>query len=175
MSILQPSNIEQSYVDLEKFLAAQAWKHADQKTREIVRFLAECSQNDWIDVEDIEKLSCADLLKIDKLWTHHSDGQFGLRVQQKIWQEVGGSSDVSYEIKCQFGERIGWYANGSWLLWNRLDFSLSAPIGHLPARGFGGWLGWRVGLIDFWIALFMRFEECELQIAQSNNPMHTDR
>jgi hypothetical protein len=163
------SELEKNYADLEKFLAADDWRKADQKTREIMRSLVGCSQNDWIDSADIENLSCIDLLRIDHLWTTYSNGRFGLQVQQKIWQEIGGGSNANYRVKCEFGERIGWYVDGSWLLWNKLNFSLSSPIGHLPARGFGGWLGWRVGLIDFLSTLFLHFEKCEqLQMVQSN-------
>lgn len=48
-----------------------------------------------------------------------------------------------WQTECAMSEQVGWRVKGKWIKYESLDFSLSAPKGHLPA--VNGWIdgkGW---------------------------------
>lgn len=80
----------------------------------------------------VNNFARSDLRIIDQLWIKHSDGRFGLSVQQRIWDNVGRDYD-------KFGDRVGWrkgmFWNKEWLYYGQFTFNQSAPQGHFPAAG----------------------------------------
>ena len=82
----------------------------------------------WLREDDIEFFPCADLLSINQLWVKHSGDRFGFSVQCRIWESVG-------EDYGKFSDVVGWRSH-DWLQYSDLTFSLSAPVGHLPAAPF---------------------------------------
>ncbi len=134
------------YRPLRQFLAAGKWKEADQETTAIMLEICDRQKAGYLSIKDIEEFPCSDLHLIDTLWIEHTKGHFGFSIQQRIWQTIGGTPNPDWDAWCRFGECVGWYVKDSWLWWNDLTFSLSAPVGHLP-RG-GAFIGW--GLGDFW-------------------------
>ncbi|WP_334789010.1 tetratricopeptide repeat protein [Nostoc sp.] len=117
------------YTYLRDLLAAQNWKEADEETARIVLTLSGTKVEGWLDCESIAKLGCDDLAMIDRLWMQYSSGRFGFDVQRDAWLECGGRID--YETELRLGVRLGWFNEG-WLFGDRLNFSSSAPVGHLP-------------------------------------------
>ena len=156
--------ITADYTQLQKLLEQKQWQKADRETAAILLQLCERSREGWLRITDLESLPYLDLYGLDQLWKKYSDGHFGLRIQQSLWQELGGTLDASYETWCQFCDRVGWYQQGVWVAYERLNFSLDAPPGHLPAAY------WEIGLgaekLYYWwwltpVILFSRFDNCQ--------------
>ena len=129
-------------VQLEKLLSSEKWKEADQQTKEIIFFT---NNRKSLAVSDIRKLSQELLQQIDILWTRSSDGQYGLSLQKKIWQDCLKQPKVlgifsskkevdESEALIRFGERVGWREKGCdrWLGYGDLNFSSQPPIGCFP-------------------------------------------
>nr|WP_258560685.1 GUN4 domain-containing protein [Cylindrospermopsis raciborskii] len=70
------------------------------------------------------------------MWLKYSQGKFGISVQQEIYKNLGGTKQVDVNVWRSFGDRVGWRKQGSWLDYRDLNFSLSAPTGHLPPHLF---------------------------------------
>ncbi|EFA70864.1 Serine/Threonine protein kinase protein [Cylindrospermopsis raciborskii CS-505] len=60
---------------------------------------------------------------------------------------MGGTKQFDLNVWISFGERVGWRKDGSWLDSSDLNFSLSAPTGHLPWE-VGGSIGWGIPQLD---------------------------
>jgi GUN4-like len=83
----------QMYERLEYFLANKQWQKADQQTWEIMRQVSSSGRKLSLDSQEIENFSCQDLTKIDQLWLKYSNNKFGLSVQEKVFQSLGGNND----------------------------------------------------------------------------------
>ncbi|NEP79746.1 MAG: hypothetical protein F6K39_17185, partial [Okeania sp. SIO3B3] len=159
---------EINYTQLESFLAAEKWQKADAETREIMLKILGRETREWEGKAEIEKFPCTDLSIIDKLWIKYSNGRFGFSVQKEIWQNIGGKSDADYQTYMRFVEEVGWRRNESWLSWFDLNFSIHAPVGHLPC-GVGR------GMVDFSIAFLSRIEICGLEEPKNISPNITGK
>ncbi|UJS06209.1 serine/threonine-protein kinase [Cylindrospermopsis raciborskii] len=132
------------YTKLENLLKAQSFPEANDETNRIMLEIANRQNEDWLTTEDAEKFPCEELRTIDHLWLKYSQGKFGISVQQDIYQNLGGTKKLDLNVWRSFGERVGWRINNQWLKHSNLNFSLSAPDGHLPVIGeigFGRWSG----------------------------------
>jgi serine/threonine protein kinase len=118
------------YRGLQHLLRTQQWRKADQETRRLMSVIAGREDPGWLRTNDIDHFPETDLCTINQLWTSYSNGRFGFSVQKKIWQEVSGS--FNYDTECRLGDRVGWREQGKWRLYCDLNFSLDAPVGHLP-------------------------------------------
>ncbi|PSB14021.1 tetratricopeptide repeat protein [Phormidesmis priestleyi ULC007] len=78
----------------------------------------------------IAKFPCDDLTTIDRLWMQHSNNRFGISIWRDIWLSFGCKVDNDAEHR--LGKAVGWY-EGGWKFGDKIDFSLSAPVGHLPS------------------------------------------
>lgn len=85
---MKPEFIQQITILLEMYLKNNQWEAADRWTDYLVNQI--------------------DLKTIDELWTKYSDGHFGLTIQSKIWQKVGGRE---YPSAKDFGYQ-GWMESG---------------------------------------------------------------
>jgi len=138
-----------NYTHLQNFLSRHKWQEADQQTwvllcQALGKRLGYCLTSG-----DIEKLPCADLSMIDKLWVKYSNGHFGFSVQKYIYEAV----DKDYPSFC---DRVGWPMHNPSNLDSMLKFHLRAPIGHLPSRRWiGGYSWWRHASI-----LAEKLEQC---------------
>ena len=126
------------YTQLRNLLSRGMWKEADRETARIMLEIGDREHKGYLDIEDIEIFPAFDLRTIDQLWVKYSQGLFGFSVQKRIWEESGGDPPSDNFLKCKFGQRVGWYINEHWLLWEELNFSLNAPQGHLPSSPLGG-------------------------------------
>lgn len=117
------------YIQLCDLLVAQKWKEADDETARVMLKIAGREAEGWLDYEAIAQFSCDDLNTINQLWMQYSNGRFGFSIQKNIWLDCGRRID--YETELRMGERVGWYEEG-WKFGDRLNFSLTAPVGHLP-------------------------------------------
>ena len=150
------------YTNLRDLLKAGKWKEANRETFEQ---MLEITNKQFLDESDINKFPYQDLQNIDRLWTKHSNNQFGFSVQQRVYSECGAKATKHYiqypgdTIWGKFLNCIGWKGQNTWVKSkNSIIFDTTAPIGHLPygeflmGDGVGGW-GVRA-------ALMKRFIDC---------------
>ncbi|PNJ90409.1 hypothetical protein CEP14_10675 [Cylindrospermopsis raciborskii C04] len=125
-------DVSKRYDKLETLLKAQNFREADLETSRVV--LAVANKDGWLTVEDAKKFPCQELRTIDNLWLRYSQGKFGISVQQDIYKNLGGTQQYNDKVIESFGYRVGWKYGETWLNYNDLNFTLSAPKG-----GHGGW------------------------------------
>jgi len=158
----QVESVAQNIVDYTKLrdlLAAGEWQKADRETETVMIKAAGREQEGWLTEEDLNAFPCEDLRILDQLWVKYSNGRFGFSVQKGIWQEIeANKKEEDVEIWKEFGNRIGWRMNDSWVGYRNLNFTLDAPQGHLPEWVF---VSGFVGGGFFGSGLFDRVENCE--------------
>jgi hypothetical protein len=156
--------VQTDYSRLESLLAESQWKAADQETALLLLDLCDRRQEKWIHLTDIEQLPCAELRRIDNLWTTYSQNHFGFSIQYRIWQRLGGKPNAKYDMWCRFGAAVGWHHHNAWKSYDRLLFNLNAPQGSLPAAY--GELGLGAERLYYWwwlvpVMIFSRLERCQ--------------
>ena len=144
---------EIDYTNLRDFLAQEKWQEADQETANLFLKVADRTKEKYLKIEDIDNFPCEDLATINQLWLKYSQGKFGLSVQKRIYESLGGSGNYEQQKWNAFGSKVGWRVNNKWLYYDQITFSLKAPWGHLPT------LVWGVG---GGIILFSRLETCAM-------------
>ncbi|MGL5196568.1 MAG: GUN4 domain-containing protein [Chroococcales cyanobacterium] len=140
------SAVGMDYTALEKLLATGQWQSADRETEALMLRVAGREAEGRLNIEDVKHFPCRDLRTLDRLWTEHSKGHFGLSIQRQIWSE----SEEDYE---SFGDRLGWRQDHEWISYADLTFDLTAPVGHLPSWGRRGRL---------WSFLATRLKKCSI-------------
>ena len=143
------------YRRLETLLKAQNFREADLETYRVMLAVVNRQRQGYLKIEDAENFPCKELRTIDNLWLKYSQGKFGISVQQEIYKNLGGTKEYDENVWRSFGDRIGWRSEGSWLYYNELNFSLSAPTGQLPV--------WLVADLVYWFhipSLLSRHVEC---------------
>lgn len=148
------------YTNLRDLLAAKKWQDADKETARVMLKVAGREKEGWLDRESIEKFPCDDLRTIDQLWLKYSNGDFGLSVQKRIYQSLGGTSEYDTEVWERFGDRVGWRKKNSWRYYDPLTFSEKTPEACLPCRGVG--VGWGVGRGSWFSFLVSRLARCNI-------------
>jgi serine/threonine protein kinase len=107
------------FILLETYLQQSKWKKADVETDNLIKELG---------------YSCEVLTIVNNLWLEYSNNHFGYSIQINIWQNIKGNKP--YDV---FANQVGWKNNNEqWLKHDQLNFSINAPVGHLP------WHGWQV-------------------------------
>lgn len=126
------------YGQLREFLAAGNFKAGDRETTDILLNTAG-KHRETLTPEDVRQFPCSVLQVIDRLWRTYSEDRFGFSTQLQIYQRAGGSLDT---LRTQdsgplaaFAGEVGWLENGKvrFDVYDRWDFSLSAPTGCFPA------------------------------------------
>jgi hypothetical protein len=157
------------YNPLAELLATGKWRKANDETRDLLLEATDRKAIGWVTTEDIKKLSCWDLQTVDNLWKKYSDGRFGFSVQLPIYLATGNRPGklVSDQAYLDFGDRLGWRANGDWIIFiENLNYSLDAPVGHLPnPRPEYSITGGRLQ----YTALAERMVECNLGTGNTQN------
>ncbi|MEH1909367.1 GUN4 domain-containing protein [Nostoc sp.] len=121
------------YTRLRNLLKAGEWKEADAETLGVILKAFGREAEAYLDYRSINNFPCTDLRTIDQLWVKYSNGRFGFSVQKRIWESVGGNPyAILYEIFEHFGDRVGWRVEKDWIDNEGVNFSTSAPEGHLP-------------------------------------------
>lgn len=122
--------VDDAYNKLKEQLAAREWRNADEATKAIVFKVCGREQTGSLTSEDIKKFPLRDIRAINNLWVEYSKGRFGFSVQQRILQQT------NYEC---FITDVGWRVDDTWLEYENIDFTLTAPEGHLPYCGVHFW------------------------------------
>ncbi len=117
------------YSRLRQLLWSQVWQEADQETENVI--LKALRQNmEPVDRDTLLQLPCVDLLTIDDLWSRYSNGRFGFKAQQQVYQEVEKRPADFLRTLDWRGPRVS--MTGGIKPYKTLQFSASAPPGHLP-------------------------------------------
>jgi len=140
ISLKITGKIETNYSRLRDFLAEGKWQEADKETVALMLKVAGKNKDEKLSVLDIENFPCSELEKINQLWVDYSQERFGFSVQKSIYfdvvnsiEEKFGKNRKYYKMIWQnFSDVVGWQVEGQAKYYNDLDFSLNAPIGHLP-------------------------------------------
>lgn len=127
------------YSRLRQLLWLQQWEAADKETERLILTTLSRDMHPLVDSSLVLQLNCVDLQTIDALWAKYSQGQFGFFAQYQVyvqceqraddclrtlgWQESMGIGDVSLLTRRKS--------------YRDLEFSLEAPIGHLPTWRWG--------------------------------------
>ncbi|QUY41298.1 serine/threonine-protein kinase [Acaryochloris marina] len=151
------SDVGANYTYLKDLLTQQNFAAADQETWNLMLKIAGMTTQEALNIQVVQNFPLQDLKTLDSLWTEYSGGHFGFSAQRQIYQRLGGSQTLDYAVWQTFGKQIGWFSEERWQDYTNLKFTLSAPIGHLPAcfadplnrqgvdRGVCGW--WRLGFV----------------------------
>ena len=141
-TIAQSNTVDLSV--LQNHLAVEDWQAADAETRRILK--------PWVDPSTsmfgtpVARNIPPDVLReIDQLWLQASRGRFGFSVQRSIWQEAKAQHpDDPSAAADTFGKWVGWrrpvpdgnnFVAPDWFTEPELNYSLDAPVGHLPWPG----------------------------------------
>jgi WD40 repeat protein len=125
-------------------LQARNWQAADEETRRVLQGFVH-PNGDLFGHPLAANIPPEVLQTLDQLWLEASGGRFGFSVQQRIWEEVRAQnpSDTAIAAKA-FGDRVGWtrpqrdpnnFVAPDWLTEPELNYSQTAPVGHLPWAG----------------------------------------
>lgn len=162
------------YRKLRNLLAVGNFNSANKETKSIMLefFFGDTSINSSQNYGSrINNIACTDIRTLDELWLKYSSGRFGFSVQHEIYLETWRKcrSDTIEFAKCEkiemneekadaeasikastpFYEKVGWRTNDS------LNYSSSAPRGHLPY--IFGTSGGQYGIM---LSFFMRVRRC---------------
>jgi len=128
-TLIQPTNPK--LVKLQQLLQEKNWAAANQETQ---RLLA------------LSETSNSLIREIDRAWLTASNNRFGLSIQAKIWQQAKAKYPKNLQAAVNtFRDRVGWkltkpreemdFISSDWLNESEINYSVKAPIGHLPWAG----------------------------------------
>jgi len=139
---------EGNYQKLDALLQAKKWKEADLETAKMIYALSQeelpessayrTYLSHQFSTEHIAVLPSKELNRINNLWLKYSKGRFGFSVQKRLWKKLlkqfDGDNDIFIddEIQEKFGDTVGWRKEEDWLYFSDLNYSITAPPGHLP-------------------------------------------
>jgi hypothetical protein len=114
------------YQYLENLLKEQRYEEADRVTWRIVLQLAGAEGRGYLELDEVMLLPHAELVNLDQLWHHYSDGRWGFTMQRRLFEQ--SESDYS-----GLGKVTGWMVDGTWLQKQNTIYDLEqSPQGHLP-------------------------------------------
>lgn len=185
--------------DLINLLDAGEWQAADRVTQALLlaavnhppetpasltTLLGRSRQGlGYLSSSALAQLPCDLLHDLDYLWVRASQGQFGFSVQERLYRQLNqdfDSTQLSPINPHPFFQAVGWLVIGSprpltfFKFYDFLNFSLTAPLGHLPALwywqlswleslrvgGFGSGQGGGFGDLARLDALMLRLSRC---------------
>lgn len=85
---------------VEKFLIRQEWKDADLETEKLISSFCNYRGQEWLKLEDVDLIPLDTLAHLEHIWTTHSKGRFGFRIQEQI------HSSIRTQIKADSRDRF---------------------------------------------------------------------
>jgi len=116
---------------LEHTLTQQQWQQANDITTAWLYYSVGRNETQGMTHMEVENIPMSVLQQINRLWQAHSHSHFGLTPQRSTYTQVSRDPE-------RFGLLVGWYGGGQWVWEEELQFSLQAPLGHLPIGCFAG-------------------------------------
>ena len=86
-----------------------------------------------------------------------SNNRFGFSLQKNLYQELQGNFSYDSANWKTFCTRVGWRKHNRMVAYKDLNFSIWAPVGHLPMMGFKFW-----GFKEWFPALCAHLDQCGL-------------
>jgi hypothetical protein len=142
-----PPNRSIEILRLEQTLKAQNFALADRLTRDYLSkrtqdLIQPIHENVQDNIDAMKRIPCPELMRIDRAWQGASQTKFGLQVQARIWTEFSRQpKKPTFDPVLQLAHRVGWLPKldkdwtTTYLIPQELNYSRSAPTGHLPAIG----------------------------------------
>ncbi|WP_204152150.1 GUN4 domain-containing protein [Leptolyngbya sp. CCY15150] len=130
-----PSEKGLDYSRLRSFLQACNWQAANQETSELMLLAVGKKLGDVFTPEELLSFPFTDLQTIDSLWEQYSQGKFGFSVQKQLYVSCGAKLSAEYpggQVFSNFGKIVGWRVDNTWIDYDQVDFTGTAPRGHLP-------------------------------------------
>jgi uncharacterized protein YjbI with pentapeptide repeats len=93
------------YSMLRDLLSECRWSAAQNKTHDLIGNLVGGGVY-YLKPESIAKISCTDLMTIDRLWVEYSWGRFGFSVQKEIWISIYGGYSCNTENYNVFRKQV---------------------------------------------------------------------
>ena len=157
--LLRVSNIYR-YETLQNLLKENKWFEADKETVRLILAIAGEEKMENLRPEEIALIDCSEIQVIDRLWLNYSDDRFGFSVQSKIYQDLGGDEQSTIEQDAdliqQWGDKLGWRQDGSWVKCSDLDYSEQAAKGGLPGLWWNSPYGSK--MTNYFLARLMKCE-----------------
>ncbi|MGI8504728.1 MAG: GUN4 domain-containing protein, partial [Hassallia sp.] len=176
---------EHFYDELENLLANKKWQQADERTWNMMLFIANREKEGFLDYPQIKNFSCPVLKQIDVYWLQNSNMNFGFSVQKKIWvgyfgdrlgikAEDWNNNDTKNYL--HFASAVGWYdekqkdsVTGGWMGYEeymkriKKDSMNPAVRGAIPSSGGAIWGLGSLGKDGVWFSsFFSRAAICKL-------------
>ena len=133
--LLRVSNVYR-YETLQSLLKQGKWLEADKETVRLILAIAGQTEIENLRPSEIAHIDCSELQVIDRLWRYYSGDRFGFSLQVQAYQDLGGSEQTTIEqdnkLIEQWGDRLGWRENGSWIKCSDLNYSQNAAKAGLP-------------------------------------------
>lgn len=117
---------------LRTLLEAENWKAADRETQRLLVDEADIGGYKGVDADEASRIECDLLLAVDDAWTAASRGRFGFSAQNRILAETIDAGYSTNETWRVFGRSVGWVDGSGWIEADSVDYSTTAPPGHLP-------------------------------------------
>ncbi len=135
------------YIPLRDLLAKGEWQKADKLTTKIILTVAGREKFGYLNLDSVKHFPLDDLYTLNKLWVRYTKGHFGFSSQKILYQCCGDGSKYNKEAWENFMEIVGWKNNHQILSYQKLNFTPSAPQGHLP-----WWYDWAGGVPQVFIS-----------------------
>ncbi|AUT03340.1 hypothetical protein CLI64_24605 [Nostoc sp. CENA543] len=122
---------------LNELLVQGNWQEADEETKWLMLRMSQT--NGVLNEQGISRLSCSNLSQINHSWMTNSQGRFGFSVQARTWKNLFGNKFESTNKYFEsFATEVGWRYRGRFLSSSQTNYSLNAPVGHLPRSFLDG-------------------------------------
>ena len=131
-----------NYDQSESFLMVGRWEEADQETNKVLEKIEKKEAEEKKEY-DRKFIATEDIKIVDKLWTEASNSRFGFSTQIEVYRNLGGKSNLGNtekDVWKNFCKELGWLNKKHYLASepftikpDKLNFSLNAPLGHLPS------------------------------------------
>jgi hypothetical protein len=115
------------YSMLRDLLSECRWNAAQNKTHDLIGNLVGGGVY-YLNPDSIAKISCTDLMTIDRLWVEYSWGRFGFSVQKEIWISIYGGYSCNAENYNVFRKQV--WSSG---IKDRKKLKDEKFIQHVPA------------------------------------------
>lgn len=141
-----------NYNRLQTLLKARNWLLADVETRALIQRSLQLAgpNNDYLygTKTVLNRVPCDDLKTLDTLWSQASQGRFGYKAQQRIWQQTAAVKNRKMRVE-RFAQLVGWrstqplsanplrseLAADRWRLDTDFNPTAAAPVGQFPWAG----------------------------------------
>ncbi|MEH2298930.1 MAG: AAA-like domain-containing protein [Nostoc sp.] len=149
------------YKGLDSLLKQDRLKDADEKTTEIMLYIADRIDDGYFTEESLKNFSCPALREIDAPWYNYPKRpqHFGFRVQKEIWQRNGSPTETEDSIERwqKFFIEVGWKTEKS-------GESRGFDVGYFDLGGFTDMMESRRGNLPTYMGVVVKVRGVKFKI-----------